>query len=339
MDKLIDRFVRWHRWLAVLVMLSAAIPLYFVVRLQMDNSIEVWLDSSSAEYKTYRSFLEHYESEEFIVVAGDFTNPFSDEAIDLQQKLAEKLSGIDGVARVLDLPAVCSAMWPDKQLWQSHLRDTEFLNNLLLGENGRTIGIIVWLERFEEVGARRETVEAIESAVRSFAGKGFEPHLAGTPLMNVELDRGSKKAAATLLPVALAISVLVLGFMLRSVRGVIAPMCAVGVTTVWAAGIMAMTGRTMNMVTVMLPSLLFILSLSGGIHIASRFFTALRQLGDRDQAVKVVLRELVRPIFLRAGHERKLSYTARSIIRGLLHLGVCCRATGLVMRWRVCLSC
>jgi predicted RND superfamily exporter protein len=169
---------------------------------------------------------------------------------------------------------------------------------LLLSRDGRTIGMLVLLERFENPRARRKTVEAVETAIESFSSRGFEPHLAGTPLMNIELDRGSQKASATFLPLALGISVIVLVFMLRSVPGVVAAMCSVGVTTAWTIGIMAMTGRTMNMVTVVLPALLFILSLSNAIHIASRFFAIHAEVGNRRQAVRDVLRELMRPMFL-----------------------------------------
>lgn len=298
MDKLTDIIAPRCRWLAAAAIISVVVPLYFVAHIKTDNSIEVWLKSNSSEYRTYRSFLERYESEEFIVIAANMDNPFSDNAITLQQRLAEELRDIKGVARVIDLPGVCSAIWENKQLWQNQAKNSKFLSNLLLSKDGQTIGIFVWLERFENPGARRQTVEAIETAVSHFAGREFEPHLAGTPLMNVELDRGSQKASATFLPIALGISVLVLVFMLRSVSGVIAPMCAVGATTAWTVGIMAMTGRTLNMVTVVLPSLLFILSLSNGIHITSRFFDILARVDDHRQAVKNVLQELIRPIFL-----------------------------------------
>jgi predicted RND superfamily exporter protein len=297
-NRLIDIVARRCRWLAIAAIVSAAIPLYFVSQIKIDNSIEVWLHSDSPEYKTYRDFLDRFESEEFIVIATEMDNPFSDEAIALQQELSAELKEVEGVARVLDLPGICGMIWGDKRLWKEQTQDNTFLNNLLLSQDGRTIGMFVWLKRFENPLQRRETVEAIELAVNQFDKSGFQLHLAGTPLMNVELDRGSQKASTLFLPVALGISVLVLAIMLRSVSGVIAPMCAVGVTTAWTIGIMGMTGRTMNMVTVVLPSLLFILSLSSGIHITSRFFATFAQIGDRSSTVRTVLRELVRPIFL-----------------------------------------
>lgn len=298
MNRLIDIIARRSRWLAIAAIVSAAVPLYFVSQIKIDNSIEVWLHSDSSEYKIYRDFLDRFESEEFIVIATEMDNPFSDEAIALQQELSAELKKVEGVARVLDLPGVCSMIWNDKRLWKDRAQNSMFLNNLLLSQDGRTIGVIVWLKRFEDPSQRRKTVEAIESAVDQFAKSGFHLHLAGTPLMNVELDRGSQKASALFLPVALGVSVLVLALMLKSISGVIAPMCAVGVTTAWTIGIMGITGRTMNMVTVVLPSLLFILSLSSGIHITSRFFATFAHIGDRGRTVRTVLQELVRPIFL-----------------------------------------
>ncbi len=116
MDKLTDIIAPRCRWLAAAAIISVVVPLYFVAHIKTDNSIEVWLKSNSSEYRTYRSFLDRYESEEFIVISADMDNPFSDNAITLQRRLAEELRDIKGVARVIDLPGVCSAIWENKQL-------------------------------------------------------------------------------------------------------------------------------------------------------------------------------------------------------------------------------
>jgi uncharacterized membrane protein YdfJ with MMPL/SSD domain len=78
---------------------------------------------------------------------------------------------------------------------------------------------------------RKAVVEQIESAVAQVAGDGRQVHLAGTPLMNVALDRGSQEASRRILPAALAVSLVILAIVLRRVSGVIAVMAAVGVTT------------------------------------------------------------------------------------------------------------
>ena len=108
----------------------------------------------------------------------------------------------------------------------------------------------------------------------------MQVHLAGTPLMNVALDRGSQEASRRILPAALAVSLVILAVVLRRVAGVVAVMGAVAVTTLWTIGLMVLAGRTFNMVTVTLPSLLTVLSLSAGIHIVLRIQSLLSESGD-----------------------------------------------------------
>ncbi|MBM4050578.1 MAG: hypothetical protein FJ279_36240, partial [Planctomycetes bacterium] len=102
----------------------------------------------------------------------------------------------------------------------------------------------------------------------------------------------------TFLPIAVTLSIVVLAVMLRSLAGVVATMCAVAITVVWTVGLLVMSGRTVNMVTVVLPALLFVLALSNGVHFASRFRAKRAALGDRDEALRATLRELLLPSLL-----------------------------------------
>lgn len=292
-------FIARHcRGLAALALMSVVIPALWLPKAQIDNSIEVWLRQDSVEFAAYREFLKRFGSEEFVVVAADTSDPLSDQSLAVQRDLAAKLGAVEGVEKVLDLPGVSAALWTNAPNWQAQARQNTFLRNFLLSADGRTVGLFVWLKNLEGPRARRHTVEAIERVVAEFAPRGFAAHLAGTPVMNVALDRDSERASKTFLPVAVALSIAVLVVMLRSLAGVVATMCAVGVTVVWTVGLLVMSGRTVNMVTVVLPALLFVLALSNGIHLASRFRAKRAALGDRDEALRAAVRELLLPSLL-----------------------------------------
>jgi len=122
--------------------------------------------------------------------------------------------------------------------------------------------------------------------------------MAGTPLLNVALDRGSTRTSRRFLPAAILLSVLLLAVTLRGVSPIVAVLSAVVVTTLWAMGILVAAGRTLNMITVAMPSLLFMLSLSGGIHITSRFLAYLSEETGPTEAARQALAEVMRPVFL-----------------------------------------
>jgi len=297
-DRLVEFLAARCRWLALVCTLSAVVPLYYLKDARIDNSIEVWLGKHTKEYRQYREFLTKYGNEEFIALAGQAEDPLSEECLDLQRTLAGRLSQIEQVDDVLNIAEIADLISQVRPDWKSILRENDFFRNLLLGSDGRTFGLIVWLKKIDDPVTRRTTVEEIESVVKKTTTGRMELHLAGTPLMNVALDRGSQRAARKFLPVALMVS---LGFLiaaLRNLRSVAAVVAAVAVTTLWALGIMVMLGKTLNMVTVVLPSLLFVLCLSGGIHIACRYQSMLHSSIDRAFALKSTLDEVIRPVFL-----------------------------------------
>lgn len=281
------------RWLAVVCLCSAAVPAYWLRNARIDNSIEVWTGTGGEAHRTYQQFLEKYGNEEFVVIAGEAQDPLADDVLAFQQGLAERLRQIDQVEGVLDLAPAAAAFRkyrPDD--WKQSLGGSAFFENLLLGRDGHTYGVIVWLRRIADPPARKAVVEQIESAVAEVAGGQRQVHLAGTPIMNVALDRGSQTASRRVLPAAMIVSLVILALVLRRIGGVIAVLGAVGVTTLWTVGLMVMAGRTFNMVTVTLPSLLIVLSLSAGIHVVLRTQSLLAEEGDR----RVVLRQTVREV-------------------------------------------
>jgi predicted RND superfamily exporter protein len=298
-DRLTTILADRSRWIALACLCSVALPVYWLRNARVDNSIEVWTGTRSGAHRRYQQFLEKYGNEEFVMIAGEAQDPLSQEALAFQSALASRLRRIDGVEGVLDISPAAAAFEkyrPDD--WKASLRRSGFFRNLLLGQDGHTFGVIAWLRKIDDPPARKVVVEQIESAVAQVAGDRRQVHLAGTPLMNVALDRGSQEASRRILPAALAVSVLILAVVLRRVSGVIAVMGAVGVTTLWTIGLMVWAGCTFNLVTVTLPSLLTVLSLSAGIHIVLRIQSRMADTGDRRAAVRETLREVLPAILL-----------------------------------------
>lgn len=294
LDRLASTIVARSRLLALLGLASIVLPLYALRNATIDNSIEVWLGTHTQEYQDYHRFLAKYGSEEFIVIAGQADDPLDDASLAVQRSLVDRLKEIDGVQTVLDVATPAELLSKSQPDWKELLQNEDLVQNLLLGRDGDTFGLIVWLKKLDDPKQRRKVVEQVEVALP----KEHSLHLAGTPLMNVELDRGSQNSSKTFLPIAFASSLIILFVMLRSIRAVIAVVCGVAAGTIWTVGLLVASGRTLNMVTVVLPSLMFVLSLSSGIHIASRFLSFLTGCSDSSQAMRQTLREVARPILL-----------------------------------------
>ncbi len=298
MDRLTDFLARRHVALTWAILLGSLLSACLLPRLTINNSIEVWLRQGSPEYQRYQAFTSRYGSEEFVVIALETPDALAPEAMALQKTLAGEIGKIEGVEDILSL-AQFEELIRRGDDGEYRINDGGFLRHLLLSEDHKTVGLVVWLGNLAGPSARRTTVESIERVADTVAGPG-RAHLAGTPLMNVALDRSSQRASLIFLPLALAVSVGVLLFMLRSFRGMLAVVAAVGATVAWTMGLVALVGRPLNMVTVTIPSLMFALALSNGIHLASEFTDNMAALGERQAALRKTFRDLLLPAFLTA---------------------------------------
>ncbi len=90
------------------------------------------------------------------------------------------------------------------------------------------------------------------------------------------LDELSAREAALTFPLAVLGSLIVLAVLLRSPRAMAAVAGSSAVAVVLTLGLVAAVGGSLNMLTAALPALLWVLSLSYGVHIVSRYPAAAR---------------------------------------------------------------
>ena len=261
---LADWITRYRKCLLIVLLFSLIAPLCFITNVGVDNGIDVWLDHQSQAYQQYQDFLRRYGSDEFVVIALETDNPFDKTVLQEQKQLRNALVSISGVRRVLCLADVLPAQTTEVSLSESPLM------SLLVSSDKQTVGLFVWPKRFAETEMRQQTVKAIQETVSQILPDETKVHLAGPPLLNVTLDDESKHSAQTFFPVAIGISLLLLGVLFKRPMAVLAVTAPVVVTVIWTIGLMGMCGVTLNMITATLPALLFVLALSNAIHLASR---------------------------------------------------------------------
>ncbi len=95
--------------------------------------------------------------------------------------------------------------------------------------------------------------------------------MVGPPQLNVALDETSRREAARTFPIAFGASILVLFLLFRDLRATMANSLSAGAAILMTFGLMGMHHSSMNMITSALPTLLWVLSLAGSIHITRRY--------------------------------------------------------------------
>lgn len=285
---------------ALILLGLAALPL--AARLGVDNRLERWTSSDRAAAERYAEFRRLFGTDEFLMVAVSGRDPLEPAALDLLVATVNRLEEVDGVERVEGLPRVYRDVFgaEDPAALRDEATSTPFYQGLFVSPDQSMLGLLVSVAPQDDPEARRGIVAGAEAAVAPLADAGFEVRLVGSPALSAELDEVSRSEALRTFPIAFMCSMLVLGWLLRSLRATAIAALAAGLSVVLTLGLMALAGRSLSMVTTALPPLLWVLSLSNGIHILQRYQLHLASGLDARPALGRALAEMVRPCTMAA---------------------------------------
>ncbi len=293
-----------RRWAALAAVLTlAALPGLF--GLGVDNSIEVWIDRDGEAYAVYREFLDAFGSEEYVLVLYRLPEEIDLEFLERLTDLRFELEEIEGVRRVRDLAQVYPRGFSLLGLEAFHreLELSPFYRNFLISKGGDKAATWIELDG-QERRDRGRLVTAIRAAIQASVVQDVLPegkvYLAGSPVIDHSLDEGSQRAARTLFPLVFLFSAILLLFFFPRPYGVVIPFLSVGAGILWIMAVMAAYGYSLNMVTVTLPPLLWVLGLSTSIHLLSRCRQLLASGSEVDEAIRHSMAELARPCLLSA---------------------------------------
>ncbi len=427
----LTRFLSRHcRLLTFITLISLIIPLAQLPKGRINNNVEMWLSPEKPAFQSYRSFLERYGTEQFIILATQWTDPLSDSALDSQLKLAGEIKNIPAVQNVFDFASIAkkieasqyiysdifkslfsstnttaASSIPDNmrfstspvkvifktfkaftaiartrstlhtlnistddaadiadnialaykalvsetsncyqtitkssvnssflvfpiQLyvniahsygnissefsrleigdytrffgfnrpdWRTFIRNEPLLHNFIIGSDNQTVGMLITLNNSKPLP---ETIDAIYSAINSSGLPDNKVFLAGTPVINLELDRGSRSVSARFLPLAIAIGGASLFIIIHNLIGCIAIAITLISSMIWTVGLLFLTGRSLNMVTITLPALLISLALAGNIHIVTHYLALLARGASRTHAIRLTIQTMLFPVFM-----------------------------------------
>jgi len=279
----------------------------FGLKLSVQDSAETALDEFDEEGEEYDEADEEWDEEDEVVADAD-------------QSSTENASPLY-VEREHDFQLTWSGIQRDEQpikeiqnlLSQLRGRETraEPRGEALVADSFFTIGSPVGVMVGLSPAGRADTDEALLAIRRVAADIGIAEeslHLGGRAVAGEELDTAVKQAAwdrshsIMNLPrrsVVLSSILVAIGLafvMLKSFRLATFVLIAAVYSTFLAVAIVPLTNGSMNMVLVVMPALLAVLAVSGGIHVANYFKHAVRN--DPATAVVETVRMAKKPCVL-----------------------------------------
>jgi predicted RND superfamily exporter protein len=262
------------------------------LRLVIDPSTEPMLPARDPAKDIYRAAIRDFGDDEVYVIAMETQGVFSHENLSALRRVSDEIAKFPEVRDVKSLVRVTSFRWIPADDWieirplieeipadpvaLTALRERTIADPLfrrtLVSEDGRTAALNVSFRKLTD----REFIAAdldgrIERVLATEARADRRFHVAGRPHLKSRVYQLMMRDLRLLIPAAVAGIALVLTFCLGSWRGVVLPLGSVLIATLWTFAAIALLGRPLTILTVILAPNLISIGSVYGVHVITRY--------------------------------------------------------------------
>ncbi len=285
-----------------------------LVNLRFNYDFEAFFPNEDNELELYNRYRETFEYDnEFVLLAlenkkGIFRNDFLLRVDSLTQTLSE-LNYIKQVSSPTNLKTTVLGGLVPMQTRVLHFEDTSlykedslaiyqspFLVGSYFPENAKSLSIFI---KTNDVLTKKQSDSlalSLEKVIGQF--RFDEVHLVGRIFAQNVYLVNLQKEFVIFLGLAFLTVVIFLWFSFRSVYGIVVPVSIVLISILWTLGIMDVLGKPIDLMTTMLPTMIFIAGMSDVVHFFSKYFEELAKGTEREKIYPLILKEVGFPTFL-----------------------------------------
>ncbi len=167
-----------------------------------------------------------------------------------------------------------------------------FLQGTLLSENGRALAIYLPLTS-KDLSYR--VAERLREKIAELGGEE-EYYITGLPVAQDTFGVEMFKQMAIAAPAAMLIIFLLLLFFFRKLTMIVSPLIVALVAVIATMSLLVITGRTVHIMSSMIPIFIMPIAVLDAVHILSDFFDRYRGNADREKTVREVMATLFTPM-------------------------------------------
>ncbi len=252
-----------------------------------------WLEPTDPERARYDRFTQQFEGGNFVLLSWEGCTLSDPRLENLEAALEAEAKGELGAAPPL-VRQVVSGQSLFRELTQSELRlpDEEAVRRLqgsMIGPDGQQTCLAVVLS---EHGGRQRVAafDYLLKTAESVAGLTDQTlHIAGPTVDALAIDAESNKSVDYYSGPSALVSFLFCAWCLRSFRFATAILAVAGFSELMVLGSLYYFGVTMDAVLIVLPPLVFVLTVSSGIHLVNYYYDQVRAGAGPDAPRQAVL--------------------------------------------------
>lgn len=283
-------------------------------KLQFNYNFEDFFPNEDNELEVYNNFRQKFEYDnEFVLIAlenknGIFKKDFLDKVNALTNDCA-KLNYVTKVISPTNLKFLSLGGLVPIQSKVLHYDDPDLYkdDSTRIYESGELIGsffpknaksLTIYIKTFDELSKLKSDTLAnnIVNTINKY--KFDDIHFVGRIFAQDTYLKTLQSEFVYFLTISFGLVILFLWLSFRSLYGVIVPISIVLISIFWTLGVMAMLGKSIDIMSVMLPTMIFIAGMSDVVHFFSKYFEELAKGTERNLIYPLILKEVGFPTFL-----------------------------------------
>ena len=301
------RIVRQYPgWIIGAVVMVTAFFAYGILHLEVSTDVQSFFAEDDPRLASFRRASDTFGSSSYVlaVVSAEelFTVP-AIQALDALTQELERVPGVTSVRSITNVENVRGTLWgievapimdvpPQSEEAVARLRERVLGNERIAdrfvsGDEELTL-ILIQLASSEN---NDPVVAAIRDVVDRYTDR-LTVRLTGHPALTQQLNQALRSDVIRLMPPVLVVIVAVLYFSFRTVTGVLLPLVAVGISSVWTLGLMGYLGVSLSQLGSAIPVVLTSIGSAYGIHVLRRYDEEWRKRGDSREAAEQTVRSV-----------------------------------------------
>lgn len=270
------------KWVILgVIMVLLVLSTYSTLKhLKVDNSLAIWFLEDNPEYNAYITYQEQFGSDEVFIGMIPVSNALDSVEVDKLHRLHQKVDSLWYVNTSFSLAKARYPIYNDGSFVFSPLYNSQRSENAikslmskmpsiseqLVTPDFKHLFFYIQLKPTPLIESQREGIlPEIEQNFIDIFGDNY--YLSGAPVLNEAYSRGIYKESLIFAVLTIGVIALMLLFLLPDKRYLPTALLAVVVPVSMLFGIITSFGFALNMISMLIPTILLVYSVSDAVHI------------------------------------------------------------------------
>jgi len=302
------------KWSILSILLISLILGYFIKDLRFNYVFEDFFPEEDTDLAYYQEFKKMFDNDNDYLLIGlvNKKGVFEKEFLTDVDSLTHQLDRIENVINVnsitnIERPVISPAglfqipvlhpFEPERYEQDSvRIYKSGLLVESLVSRDAKSLAIFLKHDFLTSKEQADQLILDVESVLSNY--RFDKTYIAGKTYAQGVFIEKMKTELSVFLSASILLVILFLAFAYRSWWGVLIPLTVVLLATVWILGLMGSMGKSIDILMVLLPTIMFVVGMSDVVHIMTKYIEQLRLGASKLDAIKTTFKEVGLATFL-----------------------------------------